>query len=50
MLARRLLQTLVAVATWHATSEAQFNNPSGVDIWCGKAYRATFVFPNTLEA
>jgi hypothetical protein len=20
---------------------AQFNNPPGVDIWCGKAYRAT---------
>lgn len=20
-----------------------FNNPPGVDIWCGKAYRATFV-------
>jgi hypothetical protein len=20
----------------------QFNNPSGVDIWCGKAYRETY--------
>lgn len=21
--------------------DAQFNNPTGVDIWCGKAYRDT---------
>lgn len=25
------------LATWQAA--AQFNNPAGVDIWCGKAYR-----------
>jgi hypothetical protein len=25
---------------------AAFNNPPGVDIWCGKAYRATYVIAN----
>lgn len=25
---------------------AAFNNPPGVDIWCGKAYRATYVISN----
>jgi len=24
---------------------AAFNNPPGVDIWCGKAYRPTYVTP-----
>lgn len=24
---------------WSLTTSAQFNNPPGVDIWCGKAYR-----------
>lgn len=33
-----LLLDLLLVASQTA---AQFNNPSGVDIWCGKAYRAT---------
>lgn len=31
-----LLELLLA-----ASGAAQFNNPPGVDIWCGKAYRAT---------
>ncbi|KAB2571125.1 hypothetical protein DBV05_g10224 [Lasiodiplodia theobromae] len=31
---------LVFAAAWKQ-SQAQFNNPPGVDIWCGKAYRAT---------
>ncbi|KAF1992535.1 hypothetical protein K402DRAFT_321252 [Aulographum hederae CBS 113979] len=26
---------------WATGALAQFNNPPGVDIWCGKAYRAT---------
>jgi hypothetical protein len=27
-----------------ALVDGQFNNPPGVDIWCGKAYRETYVF------
>ncbi|KAH8881040.1 hypothetical protein GQ53DRAFT_702946 [Thozetella sp. PMI_491] len=30
-----------ALAQFPALSQAQFNNPAGVDIWCGKAYRAS---------
>lgn len=33
--------TLLAILAGSTLSQAQFNNPPGVDIWCGKAYRAT---------
>jgi hypothetical protein len=32
-----------AVALLLALVDGQFNNPPGVDIWCGKAYRETYV-------
>lgn len=47
--------TMWLLSKWHASTKvllaavfaqsvvAQFNNPAGVDIWCGKAYRATYV-------
>ncbi|EKG10780.1 Glycoside hydrolase subgroup catalytic core [Macrophomina phaseolina MS6] len=35
------VSTLLALAAGLAQCQAQFNNPPGVDIWCGKAYRAT---------
>ncbi|EFW99539.1 hypothetical protein CMQ_7907 [Grosmannia clavigera kw1407] len=36
----RTIMPLVALVTLSAGTYAQFNNPEGVDIWCGKAYRA----------
>lgn len=38
---RLLLLSPVAWAVILSMAQAQFNNPEGVDIWCGKAYRAT---------
>ncbi|KAF7518260.1 hypothetical protein G7054_g13524 [Neopestalotiopsis clavispora] len=32
---------LALALSWFTTVEGQFNNPEGVDIWCGKAYRST---------
>ena len=38
-----LFPALATVAALFVTVEAQFNNPPGVDIWCGKAYQSTYV-------
>ena len=35
-----LLITAAVQVMWLISADAQFNDPSGVDIWCGKAYRA----------
>lgn len=35
-----LWASALALGIW-GSAEAQFNNPEGVDIWCGKAYRAS---------
>jgi hypothetical protein len=32
-----------AVALLLSLVHGQFNNPPGVDIWCGKAYRETYI-------
>ncbi|ETS75450.1 hypothetical protein PFICI_12394 [Pestalotiopsis fici W106-1] len=32
---------LALTLSWLAAVQGQFNNPEGVDIWCGKAYRST---------
>jgi hypothetical protein len=37
----RLASALTLVV---ALVDGQFNNPPGVDIWCGKAYREAYVF------
>ncbi|KAF6836359.1 hypothetical protein CMUS01_05436 [Colletotrichum musicola] len=42
MMIRKLTRAFAALATLVSVSHAQavrFNNPEGVDIWCGKAYR-----------
>lgn len=36
----RYFALLPALATLFIATDAKFNNPDGVDIWCGKAYRA----------
>ncbi|KAF7197503.1 Arginase [Pseudocercospora fuligena] len=33
--------SFIGLILYAFSSSAQFNNPPGVDIWCGKAYRAT---------
>lgn len=38
MIAAILLQLFLSLGV---ESQNEFNNPPGVDIWCGKAYRAT---------
>ena len=35
-----LLSSVWLLAAGISGATAQFNNPEGVDIWCGKAYRA----------
>jgi hypothetical protein len=37
------LQWALILSLGACGSNAEFNNPAGVDIWCGKAYRATYV-------
>lgn len=42
MMARKLTGVFAALAAVVSVSHGQavrFNNPEGVDIWCGKAYR-----------